>query len=119
MHNTQIPKKARKFEQKEIPVDVSGWGAFKGAQGGNLLLCWEGLALFKQKMGGCKEVADFFPPHVRVELPGEGNVAAGMTRQQLGMDSGWKPRGSPNGEENGAVLGCPAGNSLGFIPRGT
>lgn len=26
---------------------------------------------------------------------------------------------SPNGEENGAVLECPAGNNLGFIPHGT
>lgn len=49
----------------------------------------------------------------------EGNVGAGMNCHQLGMDSGWKPEGSPNGEENGAELGCPAGNSLGFIPHGT
>lgn len=111
-------KKARKFEQKEIPVDVSGWGAFTGAQGGNCCCAGKDSLCLSRKREAARRWL-IFSPSCEVELPGEGNVGAGMTRQQLGMDSGWKPRGSPNGEENGAVLGCPAGNSLGFIPRGT
>lgn len=83
---------------------------------------WEGLALFNPTMGGWEELSDF-SPQVRGELPGEGvtpgNAGPGMTCPQLGMDSGCKPGGSPKGEENGAVLGGPVGNSLGFIPCGT